>query len=86
MTKVMMTYRLTTLRFLPATLPLRPLYSVIRNLYSVLCTPQLSCNPPQLFRTPVSPGEGVSVLDSYYFQPYTWEQPRPHDHPSYLPV
>ncbi len=41
MNKVMMTYHLTVLRFLPATLPLRPLYSVIRTPNSVLCNPPL---------------------------------------------
>jgi len=69
-TKVMMTFHLTVLHFLP----LNPtaLYSVLCTPYSVLCTPySTSSNPPQLFRPPVSPGAAVSVLDSYYFQPYT---------------
>lgn len=92
MSKVMMTFHLTVLHFLPLN-PIAPNsvlctpYSVICNPYSALYTPSSSSsNPPQLFRPPVSPGAVVSVLDSYYFQHYTWEQPRPHDHPSYLPV
>jgi hypothetical protein len=63
MTKVMMTFHLTVLHFLPLN-PVAP-YSVLRTLYSVLCT------PPELFRPPVSPGAVVSALDSYYFQSYT---------------
>lgn len=84
MNKVMITYRLTTLHFLPHNLASPS--SVTCSPSSVFSNPQLFSNPPQLFRTPVSPGAGVSVLDSYCFQSYTWEQPRPHDHPSYLPV
>jgi hypothetical protein len=61
--KVMMTFHLTVLHFLPLN-PAAPNY--------VLCTPySTSSNPPQLFRPPVSPGAAVSVLDSYCFQSYT---------------
>lgn len=77
MTKVMMTFHLTVLHFLPLNPAapnsvLRTPYSVLCTPYSVLCTPySSSSNPPQLFRPPVSPGAAVSVLDSYYFQSYT---------------
>jgi len=68
MTKVMMTFHLTVLHFLP----LRTLYSVLRTPYSVLRTLySSSSNPPELFRPPVSPGAVLSVLDSYCFQSYT---------------
>jgi len=76
-TKVMMTFHLTVLHFLPLnpaapSAVLRPLYSVICTPYPVLRTPySTSSNPPQLFRPPVSPGAAVSVLDSYCFQSYT---------------
>jgi hypothetical protein len=76
-TKVMMTFHLTVLHFLPlnpaAPYPVpRTPYPVLRTLYSALCTLySTSSNPPQLFRPPVSPGAPVSVLDSYCFQSYT---------------